>query len=60
MVLPLSALVTIASCSFSFLCIHCIIFASGCVLGRGSVSAVILCVRLLTFYKRLFHWLVVV
>ena len=34
-VFPLSALVTNASCSFSFLCIDRIIFASGCVLWAG-------------------------
>ena len=34
-VFPLSALVTFALCSFSFLCIDRIVFASGCVLWAG-------------------------
>ena len=34
-VFPLSALVTFASCSFSFLCIDHTVFASGCALCAG-------------------------
>jgi hypothetical protein len=57
---PLSALVTFASCSFSFLDIDCTFFSSGCVLWAGVCFAGFQCVRLLVFSKRLYRCLVVV